>query len=74
MEKEKEVVLGGTEYRLADLKAKDLVIEVEDGEGESFPTYARVWFHGSDPVVAEPYKEGSDGSRWYYSRELEFGI
>ena len=72
---EKSVVLGGTEYRLADLKAKDLVIDVDDGEGGSFPSSARVWFdRDGEPVVAEPYRESADGSRWYYSRELDFGI
>lgn len=77
MEKEKEkevVVLGGTEYRVSELLPRDLVIDEADGKGSYFKTYARVWFYEGEPIIAEPYREDETGARWYYSRELDFGI
>jgi len=73
--------IAGVRVELSDLVVFDGTIKEYDGreDDEGLETPASIWYlkdglGGLIPLIAEPYRESSDGSRWYYSRTTDFDI
>jgi hypothetical protein len=61
-----------------DLKSSDCTIRVFESNNDHVGTlsYAKVWFGGNEPLIAEPFGcfDSIDGWRWYYNRETNFKV
>lgn len=55
------------------LTSKDTVVIIFDHDGTKIPVYARVWFDGDTPIIAEPFADFESGRHWY-NRETDFII